>query len=35
MSATGLAEALRSRQASSQEVIAAHPRWIEAVNPLH
>ena len=33
MSATELAEAIRSRQASSQEVIEAHLRRIEAVNP--
>jgi len=33
MSATDLAEAIRSRQASSQEVIEAHLRRIEAVNP--
>jgi amidase len=34
MSATELAAAIRSRQASSQEVIEAHLRRIEAVNPL-
>jgi amidase len=33
MSATDLAAAIRCRQASSQEVIAAHLRRIEAVNP--
>jgi amidase len=33
MSATALAEAIRSRQASSQEVVEAHLRRIEAVNP--
>jgi amidase len=33
MSATELAEAIRSRQMSSQEVIEAHLRRIEAVNP--
>jgi amidase len=33
MSATELAEAIRSRQVSSQEVIEAHLRRIEAVNP--
>jgi amidase len=33
MSATELAEAIRSRQTSSQEVIEAHLRRIEAVNP--
>lgn len=33
MSATDLARAIRSRQASSQEVIEAHLRRIEAVNP--
>ena len=33
MSATDLAEAIRSGQASSQEVIEAHLRRIEAVNP--
>ena len=33
MSATDLAEAIRSRQASSQEVIEAHLRRIETVNP--
>ncbi|HLO36670.1 MAG TPA: amidase family protein, partial [Candidatus Deferrimicrobium sp.] len=33
MGATELAEAIRSRQASSQEVIEAHLRRIEAVNP--
>jgi amidase len=33
MSATDLAEAIRSRQTSSQEVIEAHLRRIEAVNP--
>ena len=33
MSATELAQAIRSRQASSQEVIEAHLRRIEAVNP--
>jgi amidase len=33
MSATELAEAIKSRQASSQEVIEAHLRRIEAVNP--
>ncbi len=33
MSATDLAEAIRSRQVSSQEVIEAHLRRIEAVNP--
>jgi amidase len=33
MSATGLAEVIRSKQASSQEVIEAHLRRIEAVNP--
>ena len=34
MSAVDLAEAVRSRQASSHEVIAAHLRRIEDVNPL-
>jgi amidase len=33
MSATGLAEAIRSRQVSSQEVVEAHLRRIEEVNP--
>jgi amidase len=33
MSATQLAEAIRTRQASSREVIEAHLRRIEAVNP--
>jgi amidase len=33
MSATDLAGAIRSRQASSREVIEAHLRRIEAVNP--
>ncbi len=33
MSATDLAEAIRSRHISSQEVIEAHLRRIEAVNP--
>ena len=33
MSATEMAETIRSRQASSQEVIEAHLRRIEAVNP--
>jgi Asp-tRNA(Asn)/Glu-tRNA(Gln) amidotransferase A subunit family amidase len=33
MSATELDGAIRSRQASSQEVIEAHLRRIEAVNP--
>jgi amidase len=33
MSATDLAEAIRSKQASSQEVIEAHLRRIEEVNP--
>src|SRR5512142_1485819 len=33
MSTVELAEAIRSRQASSQEVIEAHLRRIEAVNP--
>jgi amidase len=33
MGATELAEAIRSRQASSREVIEAHLRRIEAVNP--
>jgi amidase len=33
MSATELAEVIRSRQASSQEVIEAHLRRLEAVNP--
>jgi amidase len=33
MSATDLAKAIRSRQTSSQEVIEAHLRRIEAVNP--
>lgn len=33
MSAVELAEAIRSRQVSSQEVIGAHLRRIEAVNP--
>jgi amidase len=33
MSATDLAETIRSRQASSQEVIEAHLRRIEEVNP--
>jgi amidase len=33
MSATELAEAIRSRQASSREVIEAHLRRIEVVNP--
>jgi len=32
MSATDLAEAIRSRQTSSQEIIEAHHRRIEAVN---
>jgi amidase len=31
--ATELAEAIRTRQASSAEVVAAHLRRIEAVNP--
>ena len=34
LSATELAKAIRSRQISSQEVIEAHLRRIEAVNPL-
>jgi amidase len=34
MSATELAEAVRSRQVSSQEVIEAHLARIEAVNGL-
>lgn len=34
MSALELAEAIRSKQASSQEVIEAHLRRIEAVNPV-
>jgi amidase len=34
MSATELAEAIRSREMSSQEVIEAHLRRIEEVNPL-
>ncbi len=34
MSAAELAEAIRSKQASSQEVIEAHLRRIEAVNPI-
>jgi amidase len=34
LSATELAGAIRSRQASSQEVIEAHLRRIEAVNPI-
>ncbi len=33
MSATHIAQAIRSRQASTQEVIEAHLRRIEAVNP--
>ena len=33
MSATELAEAIRTRQASSVEVVEAHLRRIEAVNP--
>ena len=33
MSATELAEAIRTRQASSAEVVQAHLRRIEAVNP--
>jgi amidase len=33
MSATDLAGAIRSRQASSREVIETHLWWIEAVNP--
>jgi amidase len=33
MSATDLAAAIRSRQVSSQEVIKAHLRRIEDVNP--
>jgi amidase len=33
MSATDLAEAIRSKQASSREVVEAHIRRIEAVNP--
>ena len=33
MSATELADAIRSRQTSSQEVIEWHLRRIEAVNP--
>ncbi len=33
MSATELAEAIRSRQISSQEVIEAHLQRIKAVNP--
>lgn len=33
LSATELAEAIRSRQASSREVVEAHLRRIEAVNP--
>ena len=33
MSATELADAIRSRQTSSQEVIECHLRRIEAVNP--
>jgi amidase len=33
MSATELAQAIRSRQTSSQEVIEAHLRRIEGVNP--
>ena len=33
MSAVDLAEAIRSRQTSSQEVIEAHLRRIEAMNP--
>lgn len=33
MSATELAEAIRSKQASSQEVVESHLRRIEAVNP--
>ena len=33
MSATDLAEAIRSRQASTQEAIEAHLRRIEAINP--
>jgi len=35
MSATELAEAIRSRHVSSREVIEAHLRRIEAVNPLY
>jgi amidase len=34
LSATELAQAIRSRQVSSREVIEAHLRGIEAVNPL-
>jgi hypothetical protein len=33
LSATDLAQAIRSKQTSSQEVIEAHLRRIEAVNP--
>jgi Asp-tRNA(Asn)/Glu-tRNA(Gln) amidotransferase A subunit family amidase len=33
MSATELAEAIRTRQASSAEIVEAHLRRIEAVNP--
>jgi amidase len=33
MSATGLAEVIRSKQASSREVVEAHLQRIEAVNP--
>ena len=33
MSATELAQAIRARQASSAEVVQAHLRRIEAVNP--
>jgi amidase len=33
MSATGLAEAIKEKQASSREIVEAHLRRIEAVNP--
>lgn len=33
MSATDLADAIRSKEASTEEVIEAHLRRIEAVNP--
>ena len=34
MGATELAEAIRSRKASSREVVEAHLRRVEAVNPV-
>jgi amidase len=34
MSATELADAIRTRQTSNQEVVEAHMRRIEAVNPV-